>query len=75
MTREDAERRASALNAQGSRGRWFARKGADGWNVVKVALPPGAWLSPVKEAAEVKRQTPGDGPPAFHRHFDGPYHV
>jgi len=52
MTREDAERRASALNAQGSGGRWFAREGADGWNVVKVALLP-----------------------AFHRHFDGPYHV
>jgi hypothetical protein len=38
MTREDAERRASALNVQGSADRWFARVGADGWEVVKVAL-------------------------------------
>lgn len=71
MTREDAERRASALNAEGSGGRWFARRGADGWEVVKVALPPGVRLGPVKETQEVKPRPSADQPPAYHRHFDG----
>ena len=72
MTREDAERRASALNAQGSADRWFARKRADGWEVVKVALPPGVRLDPLKEAVpEVTRPTPAGPPPALHRYFDG----
>jgi hypothetical protein len=31
VTREDAARRASALNADGSGDRWFARNGSDGW--------------------------------------------
>lgn len=51
MTREEAERRASELNAQGSGDRWFARRDADRWEVVKVALPPGVRLDPLKEAA------------------------
>jgi hypothetical protein len=72
MTREDAERGASALNAQGSGDRWFARKGTNGWEVVKVALPPGIGLDPLKEAVpEAKRPTPAGPPPAYHRHFDG----
>jgi hypothetical protein len=72
MTREDAERRAAALNAQGSEGRWFPRRSADDWEVVKVALPPGVRLDPVKEAApQATRPTPAGPPPAYHRHFDG----
>jgi hypothetical protein len=72
MTREDAERRASAPNAQGSGDRWFVRNGADGWEVVKVALPPGVRLDPVKQAVpEATRPTPGGPPPAYHRYFDG----
>ncbi|HEX5857495.1 MAG TPA: hypothetical protein VFY91_05240 [Microbacterium sp.] len=72
MTREEAERRASELNAQGSGDRWFARRDADRWEVVKVALPPGVRLDPLKEAApQATRPAPAGPPPAFHRHFDG----
>ena len=72
MTCEEAERRAAALNAEGSGHRWFARKGADGWEVVKVALPPGVRLDPVKQAVpQATRPTPAGPPPAYHRHFDG----
>ena len=72
MTREDAKRRASALNAQGSGDCWFARNGSDGWEVVKVALPPGVRLDPLKEAVpQATRPTPAGLPPAYHRHFDG----
>ena len=62
MTREQAERRAAALSAQGSRHRWFARNGQDGWEVVKVALPPGVRIDPVKET--VPHATQPDAPPA-----------
>lgn len=72
MTREDAERRASALNGENSGGRWFARNGAAGWEVVKVALPPGVRLDPVKEAVpQATRPTPAGPPPAYHRYVDG----
>jgi len=72
MTREHAERRASALHADGTDNRWFARKGADGWEVVKVALSPGVRLDPVKETVpEATRPTPAGPSPAHHRHFDG----
>ena len=72
MTREEAERRASALNSHGSEERWFARKHAHGWEVVKVALPPGVRLDPLKEAVpQATRPTPAGPPPAHHRHFDG----
>ena len=72
MTREDAERRASALNAPGSGDRWFARKGADGWEVMKVVLPPGMRLGPLKETVPLAtRPIPAGPPPAYHRHVDG----
>ena len=72
MTREDAKQRAAALNAEGSGSRWFAREGTDGWEVVKVALPPGMRLDSLKEAVpEATRPTPAGPPPAYHRHFDG----
>src|SRR4051794_13347357 len=72
MTREEAERRAFALNAQGSGDRWFARKDANRWEVVKIALPPGVRLDPLKEAIpQATRPTPAGPPPAYHRHFDG----
>jgi hypothetical protein len=72
MTREEAERRASALNTDGSGARWFARRAASGWEVVKVALPPGVKLGPIRPAVvEATRPAPGGAPPAYHRHFDG----
>jgi hypothetical protein len=72
MTREDAERRASALNMEDSANRWFARKGAEGWEVVKVALPPGVRLDSVKETVpEATRPAPAGPRPAYHRYFDG----
>ena len=72
MRREEAEHRAAALNAQSSGGRWFVRSSSDGWEVVKVALPPGTRLDPLKEAVpEATRPTPAGPPPAYHRHFDG----
>jgi hypothetical protein len=73
MTRGEAELRAAALNEQHARGRWFARPRYDGWEVVKVDLPPSMRLDPVKEAVpEATRPTPGGPPPAYHRYFDGP---
>jgi hypothetical protein len=39
MTRDEAQPRAAALTAAGSDYPWFARKGTDGWELVKVALP------------------------------------
>lgn len=72
MTREEADRRAAALNAEGPGDRWFARKHGDGWDVVKVAVPPGVRLAPLKEAVpQATRPTPAGPPPAYHRHFDG----
>jgi hypothetical protein len=72
MTREQAECRAAALNAERSGHRWFARKGQDGWEVVKVALPPAVRLDPVQETVPHATQpTPAGPAPAYHRHFDG----
>jgi hypothetical protein len=72
MTRDEAERRAAALSAGGSGERWFARQGANGWEVVKLALPPGIRLAPTKPAiAEVRRPPTPGAAPAYHRHFDG----
>jgi hypothetical protein len=73
MTRDEAEQRAAELTAAGSGERWFAREGLGGWDVIKVALPPGVSPDPVKPAiAEVRRPAPAGAPPAYHRHFDGP---
>ena len=71
MTREDAERRAAVHNAQDPGSRCFARLGSDGWTVVKVALPSGVPLDPVKEATRVESH-PADPPPAYHRFIDPP---
>jgi hypothetical protein len=72
MTREQAEGRAAALNADDSGNRWFARRYGDGWEVVKLALPGGVPLTPLKQAVpQATRPTPADPPPAYHRHFDG----
>jgi hypothetical protein len=72
VTREHAERRAAALSAESSAHRWFARKGLDGWEVVKVALPPGVQLDPFNETVpHATQQTPAGPPPAHHRHVDG----
>jgi hypothetical protein len=71
-TREDAERRASALNAHDTGNRWFVRPSGDAWEVVKVALPQGVRLDPLKESVpQATRPTPAGPPPAHHRHFDG----
>jgi hypothetical protein len=72
MTRDEAEHHASTLNADASGDRWFARRSADGWEVVKVGLPLGVRLDPLKEATrQATRPTPAGPPPAYHRHFDG----
>jgi hypothetical protein len=72
MSREAAERRAAALTAAGSGHRWFARKSTDGWEVVKVTLPPSVRLDPLNQAVpQATRPTPAGPPPAYHRHFDG----
>jgi hypothetical protein len=70
MTREDAERRASALNAQHPGEHWFARDGADGWEAVKVLLPPGVRLTPIKETVETKARFTDAPPPTPQRFFD-----
>ena len=52
MKHDEAEGRPAELNAGGSGTSWFARERAGSWEVVKVALPPGARLEPLKETAE-----------------------
>jgi hypothetical protein len=73
MTREEAERRVAELNASSADEHWFAREGADGWEVVKLALPPGMKSGPLHQSQpQETRPAPAGAPPAFQRFFDGP---
>jgi hypothetical protein len=78
MTREDTQRRAAELTAEHpdrATHRWIAREGEGGWEVVRISLPPGMRVVPVKETIEVKPR-PDQAPdprPAFIRDVGGPY--
>ena len=51
MTRDEAEARAAALN-QDATARFFARERGGAWEVVRVALPPGLRVDPLKASVE-----------------------
>ena len=61
MTREEAELRAAQLNAEHpdrATNRWIVKEGGEGWDVARVALPPGMRLDPVKETTEARPKPP-----------------
>jgi hypothetical protein len=59
LAREHPEREAN---------QWFARKGDDGWTVVKVPLPDGLKRQPLTPTIEAKPKPPqADDPRATHQ--------
>jgi hypothetical protein len=77
MTRQEAERRSAELNREHpDRGayRWMPRERAGGWEVVRIAVPGGVRLDPLKEGVESKPRPEAPDPrPAFFRDVGGPY--
>jgi hypothetical protein len=78
MTREEAEQQAAALNERHPdrvTHRWFARESAGDWEVVRMTLPPGMRIDPIKETVEARPRPPqpDDPRPAAHRNIGGPY--
>jgi hypothetical protein len=78
MTRTEAEDRARTLNAEHpERGsyRWMARDAEAGWQVVRMAIPGGVRLDPLKTAVESRPQPqPADDPrTSYDRNVGGPW--
>ena len=78
MDRAEAENRAAGLNREHpdrARYRWMARESAGDWEVVRLAIPGGIRLDPLKETVEARpRPAPADDPrTAFDRNVGGPW--
>ena len=79
MNRTEAEETASQLARQHpnrAKYRWFVRQGADGeWVVVKVGVPPGERVEPLKATTEAKpKPAQAEDPrPPFWKDVGGPY--
>ena len=79
MTRDEAVQAARKLAAEHpdrATHRWLPREGEDGeWAVVKVALPPGTRIDPLKATVESKPEPPppDDPRPGHDRNVGGPY--
>jgi hypothetical protein len=78
MTRGEAEDRAGGLNREHpdrARYRWMAREAASGWEVVRVSIPGGVRLDPLKAAVEARPlPSPADDPRTSHdRNVGGPW--
>jgi hypothetical protein len=61
VTRDDAEREAQRLNAEHPERlshRWLAREHDGEWQVIRVPLPPGARIDPLKATTEAKPKPP-----------------
>jgi hypothetical protein len=62
MTRAEAERERDRLTREHpdrATCRWMARADADGdWSVVRIAMPPGARIDPLKAVTEAKPRPP-----------------
>ena len=61
MTREEAELRAAQLNAEHpdrATSRWIVKQAEGGWDVARIALPPGMRLDPIKETTEARPDPP-----------------
>jgi hypothetical protein len=80
MTRGEAEDRAKALNAEHPDRRsyrWMARAADGDWQVVRMAIPGGVRLDPLKAAVESRpRPQPAEDPrPLFDKNVGGPWAV
>src|SRR4051794_1148466 len=79
MTREEAEteaRRLAADHADRASHRWIARERSEGsWEVVKVKMPPGMRVDPVKATVETKPKPPQPDDPRtpYERNIGGPW--
>jgi hypothetical protein len=78
MTREEAQLERDRLtreHADRHTHRWMASEGADGgWSVVKVALPPGTRVDPLKATTEAKPKPAPQDDPRSHLGTTAPYH-
>jgi hypothetical protein len=80
MTREQAEQEAARHNREDperATHHWLARPAGEEWEVVKVTVPAGLNVAPVRPTTEA-RPRPADAPdprPAFIRDVGGPYGV
>ena len=76
MTRDQAEAEARRLTAEHPNRaayRFIAREADGGWQVVKIAVPPGTRVDPLKATIEAKpKPSPADDPrPAHERAAPG----
>jgi hypothetical protein len=74
LTKEAAEAlcaRLAASHEDRATHQWLPREGADGWEVVKVALPPPADNLGTEIRADERPDTPGD--PRSPQQRDAPY--
>lgn len=79
MTHDEAFEAARKLEAEHpdrATHRWMAHEGKDGeWTVVKLAMPRGVRIDPLKATVESKPPTPlpDDPRPLHDRNVGGPY--
>jgi hypothetical protein len=79
VTREEALLEAKRLaeeHPERATHRWVPRKGEEGgWEVVKVKLPPGMRVDPVKATVETKPRPPEPDDPRtpYDRNIGGPW--
>ena len=79
MTREEATHTAKRLGAEHpdrATHRWMPRESeAGGWSVVKVAMPGGASIDPLRATVETKPKPPEPDDPrsAYERNVGGNY--
>lgn len=80
MTRAEAEQERDRLTREHpdrATHRWMARADDAGdWSVIKVGMPPGGRVDPLKATTEAKPkpQHPGDPRSALARNLPGTYH-
>ena len=80
MTRDEATDRAATLNAEHperARYRWLARETGGDWQVVRMTIPGGVRLDPLKAAVESRaKPDPAEDPrPLFDKNVGGPWAV
>jgi len=78
MTREEAETEARRLGREHpdrDRHRWLARDRDGTWEVVRVPVPPGQRVDPLKTTSEAKPKPsqPGDPRTSYDRNVGGPW--
>jgi hypothetical protein len=77
MTRAEAEQERDRLTREHpdrSTHRWMASADPAGeWSVVKVGIPPGSRVDPLKETTESRPPQADDVRDSFNRNVGGPY--